>query len=105
MARIRLATGSIAKLRGTFKTPATDNPPSVLTDPTVVTLSILRPDKTSEVRTYTVSGITRDSVGVYTSKLSLDQEGTYHWKWRGANGVDAAGISVGTLDSLREPDL
>lgn len=93
------------KIRGEFRTPKTAVPPSELIDPAIVTLTIMRPDKTTETRTYGVSGIDRTDIGKYTSLLTLAQEGTYHWRFKGDNGPAAIGLAVGTLDSVREPDF
>lgn len=99
-----LQYGEGANLRATFRTPATAVPPKELIDPTVVTLQIRKPDKTVVELTYGVDSIIRDSVGQYRYTLPLDQEGTYHWRWRGANGIEA-GVKVGYFDSRREPNL
>lgn len=105
MARITFPFNSIVKIRGEFRTPKTAIPASELIDPAIVTLTILKPDKTSEVRTYGVSGIDRTDIGKYVALLTLDQEGTYHWRYKGDNGPAAIGIVTGTLDSVREPDF
>lgn len=96
---------SVVRLRAVFRTPKTATPPSELIDPTSVTLRIQLPDKTVENRTYGVSGIDKDDVGLYSATLPLDQEGTYYWRWTGANGLTSVGVESGVLDSVREPNF
>lgn len=101
----RFAKGSVVTLGITFKTPATATPANELTDPLTITLSIQKPDKTITLRTYGDLSITKTSTGIYTSNVTLDQEGTYHWRWYGANGATAAGAATGSFDSTWEPNI
>lgn len=101
----RFEMTSVVRLRAEFKTPKTAIPPSVLIDPTTVTLRIQRPDKTIENRTFGASGIDKDAVGKYSAALELLQEGTYYWRWTGSNGPTSVGVEQGVLDSVREPNF
>jgi hypothetical protein len=96
---------SVVKLRGQFKTPKDATPPNTPVDPATVTLTIRRPDKTIEVRTFGVDAITKDSTGIYSSLLTLAQEGTYHWRWQGSNGGTSVGVLSGLFDSVRRTDF
>lgn len=105
MAIIKFETGSNVRIRGTFRTPKDAVPPSALLDPSIVTLTIRRPDKTVEERIYGVGPeIVHPSTGIYESVLTLSQQGTYHWRWRGENGIEA-GVITGELDSRLEPNF
>lgn len=105
MAKIEFETGSNVRIRGTFRTPKDAVPPSALLDPSIVTLTIRRPDRTLDERVYGVGPeIEHPSTGIYESILSLLQQGTYHWRWRGENGVEA-GVITGELDSVSEPNF
>jgi hypothetical protein len=101
----RYEFGSIVTLKGEFRTPKSAVPSNTLIDPTTVTLRIQQPDKTVVTRTYGVSGIDKVDVGIYTSKLTLNQEGTYYWRWTGSNGADATGVVSGLFDSRQEPNF
>ncbi len=97
--------GSIVKVVGTFKTPKTATPPNTNVDPTV-TLSIRNPDKTSEVREYGVDALVeKDETGIYSSRITLSQEGTYHWRWAGSVGLDESGVLSGHFDSYRDTNF
>lgn len=96
--------GSNVRVRGEFRTPKTAIPANTLIDPSIVTLSIRFPDKTTEVRTYGIDDVDKSSTGIYTSVISLDQEGTYHWRWKGDNGAEV-GVAAGSFDSRREPNF
>jgi hypothetical protein len=104
MAVTHFEMGGNVTLRGEFRTPKTASPPSQLIDPAAVTLTFQKPDKTSVIRTYGIDDVTRVSAGIYTSIVVLDQEGTYHWRWRGANGAEA-GVASGQFDSTRESNF
>lgn len=105
MAKIEFETGSNARIKGTFRTPPDATPPSVLTDPAIVTLTIRHPDKTTSVYQFGVDpDLENPSTGQYELLLPLTEQGTYHWRWRGANGGDA-GVITGALDSVLEPNF
>ena len=105
MAQDRYQYGESVEVFADFRTSKRAVPPSVLIDPTTVTLVIQKPDKTVENRTYGVAGITKIETGRYTAIIVLDQEGTYHWKWKGSNGPTQTGVKVGKFDSVREPNI
>ena len=96
---------SVIRLRAEFKTPKTAVPPNSYTDPATVILSVMSPDKTVTTYTYGVSGVDKDDVGKYSALVTLDQEGTYHWRWVGSNGSVSAGVAVGQFDSRMEPNF
>lgn len=101
----RFETGSVVKIRGDFKTPKSATPPNTLIDPTSVSITIRRPDKTTETRVYGVGDIDRIDVGRYLAPVALSLEGTYHWRWYAANGSDEIGVKSGQFDSYREPNF
>ena len=101
----RFEMNSVVKLRGEFRTPKTASPPNALIDPSVVTLTIRKPDKTTVTWTYGVANIERISLGLFSAALVLDQEGTYYWRWTGSIGADSVGVTSGVLDSIREPNF
>ena len=53
-------------------------------DPTTVVLFVKSPDGV----TSTYTGLTRTGVGVYAFDLTLDQSGTYVYKWQGKGSVE-----------------
>ena len=105
MALDRFVMGSVVKLTVNFKTPKTATPANTLVDPATVTIAIRRPDKTTVNKTYGVDDITKVSTGVYQYLVTLDQEGTYYWKWSGSNGSESAGVQTGVFDSMRSPNF
>ena len=105
MAQERYQYGESVDVFGDFKTSKKATPPSQYVDPATVTLTIRRPDKTVETRTYGVSGIDKLETGKYKATIALTQEGTYHWRWKGDNGPTQAGVKTGSFDSVREPDF
>lgn len=98
---LRFEMGSTVKVRAVFKTPKTASPPSVPIDPTALTLTIRRPDKTTETRVYGVDAIDRIDTGQFTAPIVLSQDGTYHWRWSAENGPTASGVKSGQFDSYR----
>lgn len=105
MAQSRFEMGMAVKLVADFKTPKTATPPSTLIDPTSITLTIQRPDKTLDTRVYGVGAITKTAVGKYFATLLLSQDGTYRWRWLATNGSDVVGVKSGSFDSYREPNF
>lgn len=58
------------------------------TDPTTVTLKILKPAGTSALTyTYALSEITKDSVGNYHKDITIDTEGEWYYRWIGTGTV------------------
>lgn len=98
--------GEDVTLKAEFRTPKDEIPPNTLTDPAIVTLTVKKPDNTVVSLSYGVdASVVKVSTGVYKYVLVLDKEGTYHWRWRGVNGVASAGVFSGQLDSVREPNF
>lgn len=105
MAKIEFETGSAVKIKGTFKTPKDGIPPNTLINPSIVTLAIRKPDKTTDTYVFGVdAGVTNPSTGLFLFELVLSQQGTYHWRYTGQNGT-AAAVITGTLDSVLEPNF
>lgn len=105
MANSRFELGSTVKVRVDVKTPKTATPPNILIDPTTLTLTIRRPDKTTETRVYGVGDIERTDVGKYVAPISLTQEGTYHWRFVADNGPEQIGVRSGSFDSYRDQNF
>lgn len=101
----RFERGEVVKLRAEFRTPKTAVPASTLLDPITVSLTIRQPGGVSTTYLYGDSAIVKDATGKYSFDLSLDVDGTYHWRWEGANGPTAKGVVSGTLDSVRNPNF
>lgn len=58
------------------------------TDPTGISLEVLKPSGASTTYTYGVGGeIARDGVGVYHALVVLDEAGEWHYTWRGTGAV------------------
>lgn len=75
--------GDLVRVKGTFKVSDT------LTNPTAVTLKVKKPDGTvSTVAT------TNASTGVYHADVSIDQAGTWRYRFAGTGDAQAAGESV-----------
>jgi hypothetical protein len=101
----RFERGETVKLRAVFRTPKTAVPPSTLIDPVTVSLTIRLPTGVSTTYLYGDSAIVKDETGKYSFPLSLDIDGTYHWRWEGANSLTVKGVVSGTLDSARNPNF
>lgn len=90
--------GTLVTFTGTFKNAA-----GVLTNPTVVTLTIEAPDGT--VTAYTTLQLTNPSVGAWTKALNLNQSGDWLYRFDGDGAVDAQNEGVVTVErSLFEDD-
>lgn len=59
----------------------------VLTDPTIVTLTIRKPDGTETA--YTASPVVHDGAGLYHADIPLTMAGRWLWKWNGDGAVVA----------------
>ncbi len=101
----RFERGEVVRLRAEFRTPKTAIPASVLIDPSIVRLVIRTPAGVSTTYLYGDSGIDHDGTGLYSFPLSLDLDGTYHWRWEGDNGPTSKGVISGDLDSVRNPNF
>lgn len=68
--------GDKEALTATFRDEA-DN----LVDPTTVTLKVLDPSGNTDTYTYSGGTITRDSLGVFSRDLDLDEAGEWRYDW------------------------
>ena len=74
--------GDLVRITGAFTVAGT------ATDPTTVTLKILRPAGTSALTyTYAAAEITKDSVGNYHKDITIDTEGEWYYRWIGTGTV------------------
>lgn len=72
--------GDVVKLTGTFK-----NASGTLTDPDTVTLTVLEPDGTTSTPTASSS-----STGIWTANVTIDQSGTWRYRFEGTGAVVTA---------------
>lgn len=64
------------------------NAAGVVTDPTVLTLKVKKPDATLTTYTYGVGiVIVKDSVGNYHADIPLDAEGVWRYDWVGTGAA------------------
>lgn len=70
---------NVVSVKVTFRNPVT----KVLFDPTVVIMKYRDPSGNITTRTYSVSGITKDSTGIYHSNITVDQVGRWYYTWYG----------------------
>ena len=103
--KYRLERGKTVRLRGEFRTPKTAIPANQLIDPVTVNLVIRAPDASVTTHVYGASAIVKDETGKYSFPLSLDLDGTYHWRWEGINSATVKGVISGELDSVRNPNF
>ena len=63
---------------------------NVRTDPTTVTLKVR--DPSSNIATYTYAGldITKDAVGVYHQDITIDEAGTWYYRFEGTGTCKTA---------------
>lgn len=62
----------------------------VFTDPTTVTLTVQKPDRTETTYTYGAGEITKDSLGHFSKQIEPATLGTYIYKWKGTGACIAA---------------
>lgn len=72
--------GDVVKLTGTFRDVDGD-----LANPTTVTLTVLEPDGTTSTPSASSS-----STGIYTATVTIDQSGTWRYRWEGTGDVVTA---------------
>lgn len=84
------------ELTGTFKDSA-----DALADPTEVTLYVLDPAGTLTTYTYGAAEVTRDSLGVFSKAVTLDQTGAWHYRFKGTGALIVAGWK--RLDVIDDP--
>lgn len=81
----------VVRLRATF----TDTDTEALVDPTTITLNIRTPNGTVTAYTYALAEITKESSGVYSKLVVLNECGRWKYRW----------ISSGTGAGAAEDDL
>jgi hypothetical protein len=84
------ATAELATLTNTFSAGS----PSVPTDPTTVSLTIVSPAGVSTTYTYGAAQITRTGTGVYTKDIACTEDGIWQYVWVGTG--TASDVVVGT---------
>ena len=79
------------------------NEDSVAVDPTTVIMRYRKPDGSRTTLTYGVDAeVIKESVGVYTVDLSIDQAGVWTYRWEGSGGaVTAADEETFTVKESR----
>ena len=86
---VRLGNASVADDAAAFTTLD-----GTATDPTAVTLTVVRPDGTALVYGWPAAGgalpLTRESAGRFSADVLLDQSGTWHYRLAGTGTVAAA---------------
>jgi hypothetical protein len=75
-----LDVGDVVTLFADFKNTA-----GAAADPTVVTVTVRKPDGTTAT-----PAVTHPSLGRYEATLALDQHGTWDFRWLGTGDVAAA---------------
>jgi hypothetical protein len=65
----------------------TDAATSAAVDPSTVTLLLTRPDGTAETH---LADVYRDDTGAYHLDVTVDQAGTWRYRWEGAGRAVAA---------------
>jgi len=63
---------------------------SSLTDPSTVTLKVEDPSGNIDTYTYALAEITKSSTGNYYKDVTVDEEGTWKYRWAGTGTVVAA---------------
>lgn len=66
------------------------------TDPTTITLEVTDPSGTTDSYTHGGGTLTKDSTGVYSKTITVDERGTWLYKWTGTG--TAADIEDGTFE-------
>lgn len=60
------------------------------TDPTTITLKVQDPSGNEATYTYAGGTVTRHSVGVYYKDLTIDESGTWYYKYTSTGAVGSA---------------
>lgn len=66
------------------------------TDPTTITLEVTDPSGTPDTYTYGGGTITKTATGVYTKTITVDQRGTWTYRWTGTG--TAADVEDGSFE-------
>lgn len=69
---------------GTFKASG------VATDPTTITLIVTDPSGNADTYTHALSQIDKDATGQYSKDITVDETGTWTYRWVGTGTVVAA---------------
>jgi len=77
--------GQAIKVSATFKNDA-----GAPTDPGTITLKVKGPDAVIQTYTYGAAQVTRESAGVYSKVITLNQEGRWYYRYEGTGTVQAA---------------
>lgn len=78
--------GATIKMTATFR-----NASAAVTDPTTVTCIIKTPAGVETTYTWALSTVTKDSTGVFSKTITVDENGTYQYYFKGTGTVaDAA---------------
>ena len=77
--------GDTVRLQCTFTNAA-----SVNTDPAAVALTVQDPSGTDTAYTYAGATITRSAAGVYYVDVTIDEAGTWEFRWVGTGTVTQA---------------
>ena len=59
------------------------------TDPSTVTLTVQDPSGNSDVYTYALGQVTKDSTGHYHKDITADEEGHWWYQWKATGAVEA----------------
>ena len=70
---------------------ASFNIKNVLTDPSSVTLKVQDPSENEDSYTYGAAQITKDATGQYHKDITLDEVGTWYFRFEGTGAAVAAG--------------
>ena len=75
--------GDAIQLKNTFTVSGTK------TDPTTVTLQVRDPSGNTDLYTYSLAEITRDSAGVFSKIITFDEAGYWTYEWAGTGACIA----------------
>jgi hypothetical protein len=88
--------GEVVEVFLNLKDPDTQLP----LNPASLTLLIQRPDDTNYTLVLGVDGeLENPTTGRFTYPLSLEQTGTYHWRWTATNSPTKKRVFEGSLDA------
>jgi hypothetical protein len=93
--------GATVRVRATFTDPDTGTD----VDPGNVSIKVRAPGGTVTTKVYgTDPEVVKEATGKYLYRLTLSEEGTYHWKWIGV-ASDETAVIPGQLESVSEVDF
>jgi hypothetical protein len=79
--------GDVAVVRGSFYDTA-----GTLTDPTTITLKARDPSGNIATYTYAEATVTKDSTGVYSKNVTLDEAGKWTFGWTATGTVATSAV-------------